>query len=595
MNFRLILNIMGYTLWVEAGCLLLPLLVSAGYGEACWEPFLWTLGLCSLCGLILTRIPARKNRLQGRDGYTVVAMAWIVLCLFGAVPYVLSGAVPHYADALFETASGLTTTGATILTDVEAMPRGILFWRALTQWMGGMGVLVLFLALMPRTGAGAVHLMRAESPGPIKSKLLPHVSDTAKVLYGIYIGLTAAEIVALCLAGMDFYEAVLHSFSTISTGGFSTRNASIAAFGSPAITWIVAIFMFLSGINFSLIFISLRGHIRAALHSEELRLYTLLTLGSIGLIAASLMVQQSVPLGRALKDSVFNAVSTVTTTGFATADFAQWPVFGQMLLVILMFTGACAGSTSGGIKVSRILLLGKLLPQLSPSTFNTIINVLFLVLGFVMLNRGFGARTVYCSILSAGLIQLFEWAFPMDRPLTDQLMLELFFAVILPALGSAILFNIDASSGGTDIAAMILKKYTGLDVGRALLLSDVVIAAAALFVFDITAGLCSLLGLALKSVLVDSAIESFNRRKAFFVISYDPEHVCDYITHTLGRGATVWQAQGAYTHAEHHVVLTVLTRGQAVLLRRYLKKIDPHAFLIVANSSEIFGKGFLQP
>jgi trk system potassium uptake protein TrkH len=147
MNFRLILNIMGYTLWVEAGCLLLPLLVSAGYGEACWEPFLWTLGLCSLCGLILTRIPARKNRLQGRDGYTVVAMAWIVLCLFGAVPYVLSGAVPHYADALFETASGLTTTGATILTDVEAMPRGILFWRALTQWMGGMGVLVLFLAL----------------------------------------------------------------------------------------------------------------------------------------------------------------------------------------------------------------------------------------------------------------------------------------------------------------------------------------------------------------------------------------------------------------------------------------------------------------
>ena len=233
----------------------------------------------------------------------------------------------------------------------------------------------------------------------------------------------------------------------------------------------------------------------------------------------------------------------------------------------------------GGVS-GLAVLLGKLLPQLSPSTFNTIINVLFLVLGFVMLNRG---------------IQLFEWAFPMDRPLTDQLMLELFFAVILPALGSAILFNIDASSGGTDIAAMILKKYTGLDGGRALLLSDVVIAAAALFVFDITAGLCSLLGLALKSVLVDSAIESFNRRKAFFVISYDPEHVCDYITHTLGRGATVWQAQGAYTHAEHHVVLTVLTRGQAVLLRRYLKKIDPHAFLIVANSSEIFGKGFLQP
>ena len=173
-------------------------------------------------------------------------------------------------------------------------------------------------------------------------------------------------------------------------------------------------------------------------------------------------------------------------------------------------------------------------------------------------------------------------------------MLELFFAVILPALGAAILFNIDASSGGTDIAAMILKKYTGMDVGRALLVSDVVIAAAALFVFDAQAGLCSLLGLALKSVLVDSAIESFNRHKAFFVITSDPEHVCSYVTQTLVRGATVWQAQGAYTHEVHYVVLTVLSRGQAVALRRHLKQVDPHAFFIVANSSEIFGKGFLR-
>ena len=314
-----------------------------------------------LCGGLLSFKKPRQASLFARDGLAVVALAWIAVSLFGALPFYISGSIESFVDCFFETVSGFTTTGATILTEVESLNRGILFWRSFTHWVGGMGVLVLFLALMPWTGAGAVHLMRAESPGPIKSKLLPHVNDTAKVLYGIYIGLTTAEIVALCLAGMDLYDAVVHSFATISTGGFSTRNASIAAFGSPAITWIVAIFMFLSGINFSLIFISLRGHIREALHSEELRLYTLLTLGSIGLIAASLMVQQSVPLGRALKDSVFNAVSTVTTTGFATADFAQWPVFGQMLLVILMFTGACAGSTSGGIKVSRILLLGKLL------------------------------------------------------------------------------------------------------------------------------------------------------------------------------------------------------------------------------------------
>ena len=247
----------------------------------------------------------------------------------------------------------------------------------------------------------------------------------------------------------------------------------------------------------------------------------------------------------------------------------------------------------GGVSGLSILL-GKVLPVLSASSYNTIINVLFLILGFIMLDKSFGFRTVYCSLLSAGLIQVFSWVCPLTAPLTDQLMLELFFAVILPALGAAILFNIDASSGGTDIAAMILKKYTGLDVGTALLISDVAIAAAALFVFDATAGLCSLLGLALKSVLVDSAIESLNRRKAFFVITSDPEHVCDYVTHTLVRGATIWTAQGAYTHDVHHVVLTVLSRRQAVTLRRYLKQVDPHAFMIVANSSEIFGKGFLR-
>ena len=247
----------------------------------------------------------------------------------------------------------------------------------------------------------------------------------------------------------------------------------------------------------------------------------------------------------------------------------------------------------GGVSGLSILL-GKVFPVLSASSYNTIINVLFLILGFIMLDKSFGFRTVYCSLLSAGLIQVFSWVWPLTAPLTDQLMLELFFAVILPALGAAILFNIDASSGGTDIAAMILKKYTGLDVGTALLVSDVAIAAAALFVFDATAGLCSLLGLALKSVLVDGAIESLNRRKAFFIITSDPEHVCDYVTHTLVRGATIWTAQGAYTHDVHHVVLTVLSRRQAVTLRRYLKQVDPHAFMIVANSSEIFGKGFLR-
>lgn len=249
----------------------------------------------------------------------------------------------------------------------------------------------------------------------------------------------------------------------------------------------------------------------------------------------------------------------------------------------------------GGVSGLSVLLGAVVhVPWLTPSTFNSIINTLFLVLGFVFLNKGFGLKTVYCSLLYAGLIQLFEALLPLSAPLTSDKMLEAFFAILLPALGSGILFNLNASTGGTDIAAMILKKYTGLDVGRALLLSDVLIASAALLVFDIETGLFSLLGLVLKSVLVDSVIESLNRRKSFTIITSHPEVVSGYITKELIRGATVWAGEGAYTHQRHWVVLTVLSRGQAVLLRRYLREHDPSAFMLVSNTSEIFGKGFLR-
>jgi len=249
----------------------------------------------------------------------------------------------------------------------------------------------------------------------------------------------------------------------------------------------------------------------------------------------------------------------------------------------------------GGVSGLSILL-GEVVkaPWFTPATVNTLINILFLILGFFLLDSGFGFRTVYCSLFYSGLVQVLERLAPLEKPLTDQLLLELFFAVLLPALGSALLFNINASTGGTDIAAMILKKFTGLDVGRALLCTDVLIAASALFVFDITSGLCALLGLALKSVLVDTVIESLNRRKAFFIVTSQPDIACDFITKGMGRGATVWDAQGAYTHQEHQVVLTVLSRSQGIQLRRHLKEHDPHAFIIIANSSEIFGKGFLR-
>ena len=273
-----------------------------------------------------------------------------------------------------------------------------------------------------------------------------------------------------------------------------------------------------------------------------------------------------------------------------------WMTLGTALVSVGVYFFKFPNNFSMGGVSGLSILLGRLIHVsfLTPSVFNTIINVLFLFLGFALLNRGFGFKTVYCSLLYSLLVQIFELIAPLNQPLTNQKMLELFFAVILPALGSGILFNINASTGGTDIAAMVLKKFTGLDVGRALLCSDVIIAGATLFIFDIETGLFSLLGLVLKSVLVDTVIESLNRRKSFTIITSRPEIARDYITQQLHRGATFWEATGAYTGAKHTVILAALTRAQAVALRNYLKQTDPSAFLLITNSSEIFGKGFLR-
>ncbi len=271
-----------------------------------------------------------------------------------------------------------------------------------------------------------------------------------------------------------------------------------------------------------------------------------------------------------------------------------WMTAGSFLTAVGVYLFKFPNHFSTGGVSGLGVVLGAVFPGITPGGIVSIINVAFLILGFIFLKKSFGIKTVYCSVLFSGLLQLFEVVFPLDAPLTNQPLLELFFAVILPALGSGILFNIGASTGGTDIAALILKKYSALDTGMALLLSDFLIAAATLVVFDPTTGLFSILGLVLKSVLVDSVIESLNRKKSFTVITGKPHEVCDYITHTLGRGATVWQAKGAYTEETHWVVLTALSRSQAVALRTYAKSVDPHAFLLITNSSEIFGKGFLR-
>ena len=360
MNYRLVLSILGIVLMGEAASMLPSTAIALFTADGDLKGFLLSAVITFVTGFLLRLLHPKAAKMQARDGFATVALSWIFLSLFGALPYFFSGVLPNFIDALFETVSGFTTTGATVFTFMEGQPRGILFWRAQTQWMGGMGVLVLTLALLPKLGEGSVYLMRAESPGPIKSKLTPRLADTAKILYSIYIGLTVLETIALRLAGMSLYESVIHAFTSISTGGFSTRNASIASFESLAIEWIIIIFMFLSGINFSLLFFALRRNFKAVFESEELRSYTLMVLIASGLIVADLLVHLSeMPGVQTVTDAIFQVVTLMTTTGYMTRDYVLWPTFSQMILVVVMFVGACAGSTAGGIKQIRIVLLVK--------------------------------------------------------------------------------------------------------------------------------------------------------------------------------------------------------------------------------------------
>ena len=360
MNYKLVFHILGMILRVEAALMLPATVIAFVTGGGDGLAFLLSAAVTMTVGQGLTMLPGKNMKMQARDGFAAVALCWIVLSLFGALPYTLSGVMPNYVDAVFETVSGFTTTGATVLTAIEGQPSGILFWRAQTQWMGGMGVLVLALALIPKLGEGSVYLMRAESPGPIKSKLTPRVGDTAKILYSIYIGLTVGETLCLRLAGMPWFDSVIHAFTTISTGGFSVKNASIAAYGSIVIEWIIIIFMFLSGINFALLFYALRRDYQAVFQSEELRSYTLMTAAASGLIAMNLIVHAGqAATFQTVTDSVFQVVTLMTTTGYMTKDYVLWPTFSQAVLILVMFAGGCAGSTAGGIKQIRFVLLCK--------------------------------------------------------------------------------------------------------------------------------------------------------------------------------------------------------------------------------------------
>ena len=357
MNYRIVSNILGKVLLAEAALMALPLLTALICGEAAF-PFLITIAALSLCGGLLTAIRPRSSDIFAREGFVCVGLSWLLISAFGALPFVLSGEIPNYIDALFETVSGFTTTGASILDNPERLSRGCTFWRLFTHWIGGMGVLVFSAAILPVAGDHYIHIMRAEVPGPTVSKLVPRVRKTARILYQIYMGLTLMECVLLLLGGMNFYEALLHAFATAGTGGFSTRMASIGAYGSPYLEMVIAVFMLLFGCNFNLFYLLLLRQGRAVIRSEELRAYLGIILAAVVMITINIAKLCGGVLP-GLRYAFFQVMTVISTTGFSTCDFDTWPVFSRGILVLLMFIGGCAGSTGGGIKVSRLIILLK--------------------------------------------------------------------------------------------------------------------------------------------------------------------------------------------------------------------------------------------
>ena len=360
MNRRLVINLLGAILLIEAAAMLPAFLIALGYGDGDAPALAKSMALLLAAGLPM-RLLARpeKHDLRAREGFLCVALAWVLLSAFGALPFVFSGVIPNYINACFEAVSGFTTTGATKLTDFEGLPRGVMFWRSFTHWIGGMGVLVLTLALLPQMSGRTSHLVRAESPGPTLSKIVPKMGDTAKILYIMYFVLTMAEFALLMLCGMNAYDAAIHAMGTAGTGGFSNYGASVGAFDSAAVDAVVTVFMLLFGMNFAMFYRLVTGGWRDVARCEELRWYLCIFVSATALITCQLLPAYGGNALTSLRFASFQVASIMSTTGFATADFNLWPVATRMLILVLMFIGSCAGSTAGGMKVCRVGMLVK--------------------------------------------------------------------------------------------------------------------------------------------------------------------------------------------------------------------------------------------
>ena len=358
MNTKMIRYILAKMLGVEAILLLLPALVSLIYREFSGVYFLIPSGILIVIYLLVGMKKPENRTIYGKEGMVIVASAWILWSLFGALPFTISGSIPSYLDAFFETVSGFTTTGSSILTDVEALPQGMLFWRSFTHWIGGMGVLVFVMVLTTLDKKNSMYLMRAEVPGPEKDKLVPRTMSTARILYGMYLGLTLIEVILLLLGGMNMFDSLIHAFGTAGTGGFSNYAASVGHFDSAYIDGVISIFMILFGVNFNLYFFLLIRDFKPVWKNEELRAYLGIILAAVAVITLNISGQYPNPL-KAFRYALFQVASIITTTGYATADYNAWPMLSQCILLMLMVIGACASSTGGGIKVSRFLMVLK--------------------------------------------------------------------------------------------------------------------------------------------------------------------------------------------------------------------------------------------
>lgn len=363
MDYGIVSKILGIILMLESLMMIPSLFISIYNRQTDIVAFIISIVLISTIGYIMYKKNASKKIIKAKEGLAIVALGWLLVSFFGSLPFIISGSIPSLVDAFFETVSGFTTTGSTVIKDIEILPKGILFWRSSTIWIGGMGILVFTVAILPLLGVGGFQIFKAESPGPIKDKIVPRTKDTAKILYITYIAITLIEIILLMLGGMPLYDACIHTFGTVGTGGFSSKNASIGAYNSTYIQLVISLFMILSGVNFSLYFAIYKGKLKDTLRNKELKFYIGLILVSVVLISLNLRLTSYDNMGLSLRDSLFQTSSIITTTGYTTADFNQWPTFSKSILFLLMFIGGCAGSTSGGMKSIRIVVLLKLVKR----------------------------------------------------------------------------------------------------------------------------------------------------------------------------------------------------------------------------------------